>query len=395
MWDVLLLFSSICTAVVVGAPDTVTGHRGERVEIRCPYEPGYESNVKYFCKGECIIGFTNIMVESGSPGKDERFSLTDDTTNRVFTVTITDLRTEDEGQYWCGVEKTGPDVLSEIMLLVKYAVVVGAPDTVTGHRGERVEIRCPYEPGYESNVKYFCKGECIFGNRNFMVKSGSPAKDERFSLTDDTTNRVFTVTITDLRTEDEGQYWCGVEKTGPDVLSEIMLLVKYAVVVGAPDTVTGHRGERVEIRCSYQSGYEFNSKYFCKGQCQYIGNKDIMVKSGFPAKDERFSLTDDKKNRVFTVTITDLRTEDEGQYWCAVRRTLTDVFSEIILLVKQKEKATEVSTISSFSVRSESEMNPSSRITDHRISSTDSVGINTAEALVYTDYRVCMKEKEE
>ncbi|XP_067260304.1 polymeric immunoglobulin receptor-like [Chanodichthys erythropterus] len=227
MWDVLLLFSSICTAVVVGAPVTVKGHRGERVEIRCSYESGYESNSKYFCKGECIFGNRNFMVKSGSPAQDERFSLTDDKKNRVFTVTITDLRTEDEGQYWCGVEKRGPDVLSEIMLLVKYVVVVGAPDTVTGHRGERVEIRCPYEHGYESNLKYFCKGKCIYGNRNFMVKSGSPAQDKRFSLTDDTTNRVFNVTITDLRTEDEGQYWCGVEKTGPDVLSEIMLLVKY------------------------------------------------------------------------------------------------------------------------------------------------------------------------
>ncbi|XP_067258651.1 protein CD300H-like [Chanodichthys erythropterus] len=120
MWDVLLLFSSICTAVVVGAPDTVTGHRGERVEIRCPYEPGYESNSKYFCKGECLLLNKNIMVKSGSPDKDERFSLTDDTTNRFFTVTITDLRTADEGKYWCAVERTfTTDVYTEIKLLVK------------------------------------------------------------------------------------------------------------------------------------------------------------------------------------------------------------------------------------------------------------------------------------
>ncbi|XP_067258970.1 protein CD300H-like isoform X2 [Chanodichthys erythropterus] len=125
MWDVLLLFSSICTAVVVGAPVTVTGHRGERVEIRCSYESGYESNSKYFCKGECIIGIKNIMVKSGSPAKDERFSLTDDKKNRVFTVTITDLRTEDEGLYWCAVERTLTsdlslsDLYSEILLQVK------------------------------------------------------------------------------------------------------------------------------------------------------------------------------------------------------------------------------------------------------------------------------------
>ncbi|XP_056128083.1 CMRF35-like molecule 3 [Rhinichthys klamathensis goyatoka] len=118
MLDVLLLFSSICTAVVGGASQTITGYRGERVDIRCSYKSEYESNSKYFCKGKCIYGSRIIMVKSGSPAKDERFSLTDDTTARVFTVTITDLRTEDEGQYWCGVERSFTDVYSEIVLLV-------------------------------------------------------------------------------------------------------------------------------------------------------------------------------------------------------------------------------------------------------------------------------------
>ncbi|XP_048051336.1 CMRF35-like molecule 8 isoform X2 [Megalobrama amblycephala] len=160
-----------------------------------------------------------------------------------------------------------------------------------------------------------------------------------------------------------------------------------AVVVEARVTVTGYRGERVDIRCPYESGYESNPKYFCRGECLLITS--TIVKTGSPAQDERFSLIDDKKKRVFTVTITDLSTEDEGKYWCVVERplsrylTLTDIFSEMFLKVKLDRNATEVSTISSFSVRSESEMNPSSRITDHQISSIGSDGITvTAEALV-------------
>ncbi len=112
-------------------------------------------------------------------------------------------------------------------MMFLFSVVVGAPETVTGYRGDRLDIRCSYEAGYESDSKYFCKGECIFGFRNIMVESGSPAKDERFSLTDNKTTRVFTVSITDLRSEDEGQYWCAVKGILiTDVLSEILLLVK-------------------------------------------------------------------------------------------------------------------------------------------------------------------------
>nr|CAH19215.1 NILT2 leucocyte receptor [Cyprinus carpio] len=116
----LLVFSSICT-VVVGAPVKVTGHTGGRADIRCTYESGYESNSKYLCKGTCNIGNKVIMVKSGSPAEDQRFSLSDDRTARVFTVTITDLRQEDAGQYWCGVKRSLSDVYSEIVLLVKQA----------------------------------------------------------------------------------------------------------------------------------------------------------------------------------------------------------------------------------------------------------------------------------
>ncbi|XP_051994026.1 CMRF35-like molecule 5 [Xyrauchen texanus] len=120
MWNLLVFFTCMVTAVV-GSSSTISGFRGKRVDIRCPYEAGYETNSKYLCRGECTFINNNIIIESGSPAKDERFSLTDDRRARVFTVTITDLRTEDEAKYWCVVRRTGliPDVYSEIVLRVK------------------------------------------------------------------------------------------------------------------------------------------------------------------------------------------------------------------------------------------------------------------------------------
>ncbi|KAI5089697.1 CMRF35-like molecule 3 [Silurus meridionalis] len=82
------------------AVTTVTGYRGRSVQIKCPYDPGYEEYTKYLCR-------------------DTRFSLYDDTTAKIFTVTITDLRAEDANTYWCVVQQTGPNIYTKLQLLVK------------------------------------------------------------------------------------------------------------------------------------------------------------------------------------------------------------------------------------------------------------------------------------
>ncbi|KAI5616336.1 CMRF35-like molecule 3, partial [Silurus asotus] len=76
---------------------------GRSFQIKCPYDPGYEAYKKYICRGKCNA-WEHVWVESGSPAKDTRFSLYDDTTAKIFTITITDLRAQDEGTYWCGIE---------------------------------------------------------------------------------------------------------------------------------------------------------------------------------------------------------------------------------------------------------------------------------------------------
>ncbi|XP_016398977.1 CMRF35-like molecule 3 [Sinocyclocheilus rhinocerous] len=168
----------------------------------------------------------------------------------------------------------------------------------------------------------------------------------------------------------------------------VVLLVFSSICTGASVTVIGHRGERADIRCTYESGYESNPKYLCKGECKF-GSRNIIVKSGSPAKDQRFSLSDDTTARVFTVTITNLRTQDEGQYWCGVDRTLTDDYSEILLLVKQDNKTTAISTTSPFTATpsyfSTAETNPQSssitEITERKETITDQHNSSAGDVL--------------
>uniref|UniRef100_A0A3B1J2K9 Ig-like domain-containing protein n=1 Tax=Astyanax mexicanus TaxID=7994 RepID=A0A3B1J2K9_ASTMX len=161
--------------------------------------------------------------------------------------------------------------------------------------------------------------------------------------------------------------------------------------ISASTTVTGDRGSSVEIRCSYDSGYETNMKYLCRGACSW-GTKDIPVESGSTAKDQRFSLKDDTAARVFTVTITDLRSEDAGQYWCVIQRSLPqrDVYTEILLLVKLGESHTAKINFNSYLIANlistliKFYMLPKHLALSHLASSTS----NTWRALVTVHYQL-------
>ncbi|XP_066515011.1 CMRF35-like molecule 3 [Hoplias malabaricus] len=118
MWPLVLLLFGFLTAGV-NAVETVTGLRGHSVQIHCPYESGYENYTKYLCRGKCSVWSTKDIPVDSKSAKDQRFSLKDDTVNRVFIITITDLRTEDAGTYWCVIERALHDDYTEIMLLVK------------------------------------------------------------------------------------------------------------------------------------------------------------------------------------------------------------------------------------------------------------------------------------
>ncbi|XP_046693376.1 CMRF35-like molecule 2 isoform X2 [Silurus meridionalis] len=119
----------------------------------------------------------------------------------------------------------------KILLLISFCLISAGSDdvtTVTGYRGRSVQIKCHYESGYEMNNKYLCRGECPHwpATKDIPVQSGSPAEDTRFSLYDNTTAKIFTITITDLRAEDANTYWCVVQQKGPNIYTKLQLLVE-------------------------------------------------------------------------------------------------------------------------------------------------------------------------
>uniref|UniRef100_A0A8C4NJ76 Immunoglobulin domain-containing protein n=1 Tax=Dicentrarchus labrax TaxID=13489 RepID=A0A8C4NJ76_DICLA len=81
--------------------------------------------------------------------------------------------------------------------------------------GDSITIPCLYESKYINHVKFLCKGY-YWTSCSYAVKTNKPSSG-KFLISDDKSQRIFTVTINDL-TDQDTDYWCAVEIDGvPDV----------------------------------------------------------------------------------------------------------------------------------------------------------------------------------
>ncbi|XP_029377595.1 uncharacterized protein LOC115055732 isoform X2 [Echeneis naucrates] len=193
---------------------------GKSITIPCLYESKYINHVKYLCKGSTWRSCT-YAVRTDKPDPSGKFSISDDKTLKIFTVTIQNLNKEDS-YYWCNVEiNHGPDDGIRFQLSVTEGTLDLSVDRqqVTGYNGESITISCSHRnPG---NMKW-CKlgGNCV--TQSSKKSDGTPvttAQDRRF----------FNVTMSALTFDSSGWYWCAQDK--------IQMLV-HITVVEKPSTTT-------------------------------------------------------------------------------------------------------------------------------------------------------------
>uniref|UniRef100_A0A8C6TPN8 Immunoglobulin domain-containing protein n=1 Tax=Neogobius melanostomus TaxID=47308 RepID=A0A8C6TPN8_9GOBI len=74
-------------------------------------------------------------------------------------------------------------------------------------------------------------------------------------------------------------------------------------------------GGTVHIPCKYEDKYKNNVKYLCRGSTWRSCTDEIKTNQGNSAK---YSISDDKNQRIVTFTVKNLAFGDSGYYWCAV-----------------------------------------------------------------------------
>ncbi|XP_062420658.1 polymeric immunoglobulin receptor-like [Pungitius pungitius] len=197
-------------------------------------------------------------------------------------------------------------------------------------RGE-VQFPCHYQPGYESYEKYLCKEPC--GWDEILIKTTQTDKN-KYSQQDDRRNQVFTATIRNLSFADAGKYWCAVSVNGKDLYTEIKLEVLQDECCDRSTKVQSYEESSVSFSCPYESKYQNNLKYVCRGNHPSKCLQDAIITSN-GNQTEQLQLTDDTVLRIFTVTMTELTRGQSGSYLCGVQvNTGLDVFSAFELQVK-------------------------------------------------------------
>ncbi|XP_045154048.1 polymeric immunoglobulin receptor [Echinops telfairi] len=317
----LLLYQLLTVLPVIAAkspifgPQEVTRMEGSSASIQC-YYPNTSVNRhsrKYWCrqepKGACIT-----LISSGAFVSKQymgRANLTNFPEENRFVVDIRDLTQSDSGRYKCGVGVNNRGLSFDVTLEVSKGLDL-PPDTpvYTENVGGSVTFQCPFKVENAPWTKALYKK---VGDHSVLIIDSlntNPLYKGRVNLhVPDTSQLLFTVTLSQLRPDDSALYTC---KAGQEERYAYLQVLK-----PEPELVYGDLRGSISLDCDLGSGMEQVPKFLCR-----INDKDgcdmVINTLGKKAPDfkGRILLTPMDKNGVFSVLITGLKKEDAGQYLC-------------------------------------------------------------------------------
>lgn len=295
---------------------SVTGYSGGGIAITCKYDGGYKTNAKYFCKGQWSDCTDQIRTGTKDKWfKSGRFSLFDDTTAAVFTVTIRDLTEQDSGIYYCGTDIYAKvDSEAEVNLNVIQGPKIG---TVRGYSGGKVIIDYEYGKQHKHQQKYVCKSgadQCI---RVYTSKSGI-----LFSIDDDRSAGLLHVLIEELNQYNSGEYSIMVRVSEDySFFSEFQLLITDAACCQKSISLSAAAGGSVNISCKYPQSHTADVKFVCRRSGADLCAEETRSgeESGGGNAEGKIQLYDDREEQLLTATVSHESPEHSAEYWCGVQ----------------------------------------------------------------------------
>ncbi|MGH0132841.1 UNVERIFIED_CONTAM: hypothetical protein FKN15_050889 [Acipenser sinensis] len=207
-------------------------------------------------------------------------------------------------------------------------VWLNAIDGINSYEGGSVSVQCRYDRYFNTNVKYWCRGK-VWSSCKVIQRSHEKQREEdKVSISDNRTQGVFTVTVRRLEKKDADWYWCGIERVGID--EGTLLNLKVADGAGASkvwlnaiDGINSYEGGSVSVQCRYDRYFNTNVKYWCRGKV-WSSCKVIQRSHEKQREEDKVSISDNRTQGVFTVTVRRLEKKDADWYWCGIERVGID-----------------------------------------------------------------------
>ncbi|XP_059509193.1 uncharacterized protein LOC132210796 [Stegostoma tigrinum] len=312
MWTLILLICSIPVSDALWAERSLTGILGRAITIHCHYEAQwYQSHIKYWCHGwtrQCnVIAATNWA--------NGRISITDNKAQGIFLVTMKNLQWGDAGWYSCGIDAPGLDPMFYVQLHISEEAV----STPKLQFLSQPNVSCS-----EGSVTISCESA-----------RGSLPIHYTWYESSSQNSKISGTNKLDLHcqsfTQQHHQYYCTASNTQGTKSSEIVRVsvnnvtekncsytVKIKSTVSdalwAERSLTGILGRAITIHCHYEAQwYQSHIKYWCHGwtrQCNVIAATNWA--------NGRISITDNKAQGIFLVTMKNLQWGDAGWYSCGI-----------------------------------------------------------------------------
>ncbi|KAM9454808.1 uncharacterized protein Hap1MRO34_020590 isoform 2-T2 [Clarias gariepinus] len=154
-----ILLTMSVLGVVLNVAVNEEGKEGSAAVIYCPYNATYTNYPKYFCKGPKKKCKTLMKTDDWESWVFKgRLSLHDNTEENKFVVSFNNLTQEDEGEYGCGVNVSGPDLFIVVKLTVikerPIPAVTSRPGSGTDSTGNSTQPTVSRSlDGREQNIK--------------------------------------------------------------------------------------------------------------------------------------------------------------------------------------------------------------------------------------------------
>ncbi|XP_050182787.1 polymeric immunoglobulin receptor-like [Myiozetetes cayanensis] len=312
---------------------------GSTLHIQCPYtDKTHKQHWKVWCRLQDEQCYDPVVITNSQRMSQtrDRVTIKDDPAAKTVSVTMTGLKAEDSGTYFCAVSRGSGNYspLKTISLNVFKEVLLWELDTLW--------LQCPYNNwGYSTT---WCRregqAECgVMASTDYhSTLSNSRAPHDRTSIMYNNYLGTVTVTVKKLQAQDSGTYWCAL--SGHTRVMEVMLSV-----FKRTQQYTAKESGNVSVQCLYKNtDYGAVSKAWCKEGARTPCEVLVTTSSGASgnqrtSQDGRVRIQDDAQRGIVTITMEQLQTQDSGVYWCALHETSGPFWMEEVTLKVSKALA--------------------------------------------------------